>query len=138
MGMAHRALGFGVSAALHAAIVAALLFSATRALPRRRVPGATNSSPIVMPAEDLTPTARVDDLGLHLESLTVPLPGFDFDAGKVIARAGSLFPFLTRRPFVDHAVGRSRAARARLAWAGLVAEREVPAIAPELVLSDAS
>ena len=91
-----------------------------------------------MPAEDLTPTARVDDLGLHLESLTVPLPGFDFDAGKVIARAGSLFPFVTRRSFVDHAVGRSRTTRARLAWAGLEAAPEMPPIAPELVLSDAS
>jgi len=91
---------------------------------------------VVEQADDLAPTARADDLGIQVESSTVQLPGSTFDAAKVIARAGSLFPFLTRRPFLDRAAGRSRGAR--LVWPDPTAEPAAETIAPTLSLTDAA
>src|SRR5206468_979947 len=61
-----------------------------------------------------TPRAFSDDLGIHLPDgeSSLSLPGFKIDFGKVVSKAGALFPFLTGRLSLEKIVAaRSRRER---------------------------
>ena len=89
---------FTASFALHMFAVATTTWFAARAVVSVPVRKAASPPTIVMlraqaPPPDPTP----DDLGIHVDpsAATLSLPGFSLDFGKVITRAGGLFPFLT-------------------------------------------
>ena len=131
-----RAAGLGCSAVLHVALLV-FLNTTVRQVP---VTQATAADPqvVMVSSGDLGPTAMPDDLGIHVDSTSIPLPGFAFDAGKVISRAGALFPFLTRRPVLDHVVERARTRRRGLSW--ISGEEDAPEtmVAPTLTLGAAA
>lgn len=112
-----RVSGFGVSAVCHLALLTAAVWLTPKAVAFVK-PRATVRQPVIVyvppvntllsrpdvagtkaPSADAVP----DDLGLSLANgdTTLDLPGFTFDFGKVVRRAGSLFPFLTGDPALD-------------------------------------
>jgi hypothetical protein len=125
-----RLSSLGVSAVLHA--LGAMVAAWMAVPPPRGVSsdgeGSRSSIVVVHLADALppaspdlrsttTPKAFSDDLGIHLPDgeSSLSLPGFKIDFGKVVGKAGALFPFLTGRLSLEKIVAaRSRRERGRL------------------------
>jgi hypothetical protein len=111
-----RLVAVGASATLHALVAvlvtwlaAKVSFSVADGAPAPTI--VVVHLPSAMPGAPDKPVAARDkettseDLGIHVpDDSTFSLPGFTFDFGKVINRAGSLFPFLTGRLSLEHIV----------------------------------
>src|SRR5687767_7323285 len=91
--------GLAISVALHAALVAALVF-----LPPRQRRGAAEQQRTVAvlyigkpaesaPAEILAEEQRID--GAVNDPALLRMPGFELDVARIRARHDALFPFLT-------------------------------------------
>jgi len=150
---ARRFVAIGASAALHAVVLIGLIWLAGRVshfafLPDRAAPPSTivvrvveslPATPAGAAVESNTRNDAPDDLGIHLPegASTFSLPGFTFDFGKVVNRAGSLFPFLTGRLSLEQLVApRPRDGQRRLTNPFSTRSRADSA-KPPLVLTDA-
>lgn len=123
-----RALGIASSFLLHAATILLAVWTAPRVAPIVRMAAA--EPVVVLVGPDAVPRVEPDDLGIHVESPSIALPGFAFDERKVMARAGALFPFLTGRPSLERAAGEPRRTALGLSWNGGQAPPTVIAKSP--------
>jgi len=136
-----RLSAFAASFALHLfAIVASISFAARAVVSFPPRKAASPLTIVVLQAQTLSPDPTPDDLGIHVDpsAATLSLPGFSFDFGKVITRAGGLFPFLTGSVSLERLA--SIASRERNPVVSNPLTRRAPndAAKPPLVLTDAA
>jgi hypothetical protein len=144
--------GFGVSVALHLLVVAGLTWLASR--PAAAAPGARTADskrPIIVaqaparpeptPPAAAAPPREADpkpaDVGIHLDEAasTLAFATFTFDAAKIVNRATSLYPFLTRTFDFDRAAAAAR--RSRESLINPFAPPGADAAKPPLITTDA-
>jgi len=136
-----RLSAFAASFALHLfAIVASISFAARAVVSFPPRKAASPLTIVVLQAQTLSPDPTPADLGIHVDpsAATLSLPGFSFDFGKVITRAGGLFPFLTGSVSLERLA--SIASRERNPVVSNPFTRRAPndAAKPPLVLTDAA
>lgn len=147
---------FGVSVILHLLVVASLTWLASHpAASAQRARAASASAPkatvVIAQAPnrpDTPPPAaaaaaraadpKPEDVGIHLDkaSSTLSFARFTFDAAKIINRATSLYPFLTRTFDFDRAAA-SAARDSRDSLINPFAKPRGDAVKPPLLLMDA-
>jgi hypothetical protein len=130
-----RRLGFGTSMLLHAGVLAALVWSASRATPDTATSAAPTRMPIVIAAPgDLDPPEREIPVGSQRAASQLRVGEFHFDYRRIAERRTMLFPFLTRSLPLERTTVSVRYRRGSLALPSAPAEAPVPA--RRLILSD--